>query len=76
MGAATVIVAHKSGSPASGVRVTGAVPMGGVTKDHRTGSDGRVVLQWAHNSNLSDIYINGKGHKGPFKNGGTYTFQL
>lgn len=76
MGLCTVHVAYKSGSSASGVRVGGSVSMGGMLKNVSTGKDGRAILEWGSNASLSNIYINGKGHKGPFKNGGTYTFQV
>ena len=72
----TVIVAHKSGLPARGVRVSGAVSAGGMAKAVNTDTGGRALLEWSSNASLSDIYISGKGHRGPFKNGGTYTFQI
>ena len=76
MSIGTVHVAHKSGSNASGIRVAASVSMGGVTKAVRTGSDGRALVEWSSSASLTNIYVNGKGHKGPFRNGGTYTFQL
>lgn len=76
MGVCTVYVSHKSGSAASGIRVGGSVSMGGMLNPSHTGSNGRAILEWGSNASLSNIYVNGKGHKGPFQSGGTYTFQL
>lgn len=73
----TVYVKYSSGSAASGVKVSTDVS-GGVScvggRKFYTNSDGKATVQWSEGCKLKYIYIDGKSHKGEYKNGGTYTF--
>lgn len=69
-----------SGSPAKSKKIVG------YTTDHAlstegtniayTNSDGKVTLKWSSYKDLYIIYVDGTGHKGTYRNGGTYTFVL
>lgn len=74
----TVKVTYSSGSPAKGVKVGyevgGSIAcVGGGTAGY-TDSDGEVTVQWSDGCKCTYIYIDGTSHKGPFKDGGYYTF--
>lgn len=56
------IVKHRrSGSPASGVRVSGLTSgmLGGMTGNVRTDDRGKFVLSWKSRSGLAKLYANG-----------------
>lgn len=56
------IVKHRrSGSPASGVRVSGLTSglLGGMTGSVRTGDRGKFVLSWKSSDGLAKLYANG-----------------
>ena len=57
------VVKHKkSGSPASGVKISGltAGTLGGMTESVRTDDKGKFVLSWKSSGGLAKIYANGK----------------
>lgn len=76
MGSVNVSVYHKSGSPASGVRVSGSVSAGGVTATVRTSRQGHANISWSSSRGLSKIFVNGKGHSGDYRSGQTYSFSI
>lgn len=57
------VVKHKkSGSPASGVKISGltAGALGGTTESVRTDDKGKFTLSWKSSGGLAKVYANGK----------------
>ncbi len=74
----TVTVTYSSGSPASSVKVGyevggGMSCVGGGTAGY-TDSNGEVTVEWSDGCKCTYIYVDGRSHKGPFEDGGSYTF--
>jgi len=74
----TVTVTYSSGSPASGVKVGyevggGMSCVGGGTAGY-TNSNGEITVEWSDGCKCTYIYIDGKSYKGPFSDGGNYSF--
>ncbi len=57
-----VVKYKKSGSPASGVQVSGltAGALGGTTESVRTDDKGKFTLSWKNSGGLAKVYSNGK----------------
>lgn len=71
MGVCSGVVTYRSGQPASGVAVRGAVSgLGsGMTREVRTDRDGRFVLEWSSDSGLSSLYVDGREVERNVRNG-------
>lgn len=46
----------------------------GGKSDLRTDKEGFVRLEWTHNCQICIIYVNGKAHKGTYKEDNSYSF--
>lgn len=80
MNSCTVYVKYSSGSPASGIKVSGDVCGGvscvGGTGNVYTDKNGKATIEWSDGCRLCYIYVKGTSHKGDYQNGKTYNFTL
>lgn len=49
---------------------------GGMTKDVKTDSKGKAVIEWYSDADLGAIYVGGKKFPGTYVNGGSYTIYV
>ena len=74
MGSLNVHVTYSSGKGKKGARVVGE-NSNGMTKTVYTDARGHACVTWTSNTGrLTNVYVDGKRHKGPFQSGGTYSF--
>ena len=66
-----VVKYKKSGSPASGVKISGltAGTLGGTTESVRTDDKGKFTLSWKSTGGLAKVYANGKAVAKDVKDG-------
>ena len=69
-----------SGKPAKGIKVVGYTDKHALstegTQTAYTDSNGKVKLKWNSYRDLYILYVDGTGHKGTYKDGGSYTFAI
>jgi hypothetical protein len=69
MGVCSGVVTYRSGQTASGVTVRGAVQGSGMTREVRTDSNGRFVLEWSSDASLSSLYVDGRSVQSNVRSG-------
>ena len=65
------VLAFKDGSKGSGIRVSGLVSGGGVTKNFFTDNKGNFTITWSSNAGLAKLYVRGNTAARNIKNGAT-----
>ncbi len=68
-----VYVKWPSGNKSTNGRVSAEVCSGGMTKTFYLNDDGYADICYVSDSSLCTIFINGKGYKGHYRKGHTYT---